>query len=64
VVLTIIRFVESKDTEVLPGVENGSADLPPFQPGGEVLSSDKAFAREVFGKDEWPADLTEEEMLW
>ncbi|MFB6274487.1 MAG: fibronectin type III domain-containing protein [Salinibacter sp.] len=59
----IIRFVESKDTEVLPGTENGVSELPPFQPGGRVLESDRAFAMEVFGQDQWPKDLTEEELL-
>jgi len=59
----IIRFIESKDTETLPGTQDGASELPPFQPGGEVLPTDKAFAMEVFGEDTWPEDLTEEELL-
>lgn len=60
----IIRFIESKDTELRPGVDDdGEPDMPPLQPGGRVLESDRAFAMEVFGQDQWPEDLTDEELL-
>lgn len=59
----IIRFIESKDEGLPEGVGNEESDLPPFQPGGEVLGSDKEFAMELFGQDQWPEDLTEEELL-
>lgn len=59
----IIRFVESKDEDLPEGVGNGESDRAPFQPGGRVLDSDKEFAMELFAQDQWPEDLTEEELL-
>jgi mono/diheme cytochrome c family protein len=59
----IIEFVHSGDVQPLPGAEVGEKERPPFQPGGRILPSDRAFAMEVFGQDQWPADLTPQDLL-
>ena len=59
----VIEFVRSRDIPERPDAELGTTEVPPFQPGGRVLGSDEEFAMELFGKDEWPEDLTREELL-
>ena len=59
----IIRFVHSGDVQRLSGSALGQAEVPPFQPGGQVVASDRAFAEQLFGADRWPAELTAEELL-
>jgi hypothetical protein len=59
----IIRFVHSGDVEPLRGSALGEAEVPPFQPGGHIAESDRAFAVDLFGADRWPEDMTEEELL-
>lgn len=59
----VIEFIRSGDAPRRQEVRPEDPNLPPFQPGGRVLDSDKEFAMELFGKDEWPEDLTREELL-
>jgi hypothetical protein len=58
----IIKFIRSQDVEPFEGAQLGSRDLPPFQPGDRILSSDRQFAMEVFGQDQWPEDLKPEDL--
>jgi hypothetical protein len=50
--LDIVAFVHTLD------IQRASRDLRLFQPSGAVLSGDVALASALFGRDEWPADLT------
>jgi hypothetical protein len=59
----VIEFLRSGDAPRRESVHLGDPELPPFQPGGKILSSDKQFGIELFGEDEWPEDLTREELL-
>ncbi len=43
-------------------VDPVARDFRVFQPDGEPLPSDIVFAQELFGADEWPADLTSDEL--
>ena len=56
--LDIIEFVHSGDVRPFHDAGIGKKELPPFQPGDRILSSDRAFAINLFGQDQWPADLT------
>ena len=54
---TIVSYLQSLKTR------NADAVTPLLQPGDLVLSSDSAFAVNLFGRDEWPLDLTETQLL-
>lgn len=59
----VIAFLRGGDAHRREDVRLGDPEVPPFQPGGRVLSSDKRFGIELFGEDEWPEDLTRQELL-
>jgi len=59
----VIEFLRSGDAPRREDVHLGDPEVPPFQPGGRVLASDKQFGIELFGQDRWPEDLTQEELL-
>ena len=42
--------------------ETRGVESSPFQPGGRRLGTDYAFAINTFGADQWPADLTSEDL--
>lgn len=56
--LDIISFVHSQDVEPFQDARFGKKEMPLFQPGNRILSSDREFAVNLFGEDQWPEDLT------
>lgn len=55
--LNIVAHVRSLGAETMP------RHTRLFQPGERILASDRAFAENFFGVDDWPADLTPEQLL-
>jgi hypothetical protein len=54
--LDIVAFVHTRS------VPRASRSLRLFQPGALVLGGDAAFAAALFGADQWPADLTTQDL--
>ena len=55
--LDIVAHIQS-----LPVRQTRGEESSPFQPGGRRLGSDYQFAINTFGADQWPADLTSEDL--
>lgn len=60
--LDIIQYAKSGEVKPFDEARFGKRALPPFQPGGKILDSDKHFAQSLFGADRWPEDLSVSEL--